>query len=210
MYSVRLTPYPDQWENTIPLLREYLSKYAGSYYFADEYANNRHFQGWMIITGESTKPQVNKNIRNKLGHTIPKGNKGASITYAEFPEALQEYCAKGEGPDDGPKTIMYCGIKINDDVIQKWSVDYCIHYEERAKQAREEHVSLRKELKEYADTLTVDGYYRKKIAKKYVELCVEFEKPINVFYGRTVVNLACARACPDMADEIAQEIENKM
>ena len=159
MYSVRLTPYPDRWDDVIPLLTEYLSKYAGSYYFADEYANKRHFQGWMIITGESTQPQINKNIRNKLGHTIPKGNGGASITYCKFPEELMDYCAKGEGPEEGPKTIMYCGLKINDDVIQKWCENYWTRWEERVKQDREERMTLRKELKEYADTLELDIHY---------------------------------------------------
>jgi hypothetical protein len=130
-------------------------------------ASSVHLQGWMMVDNSNVS-KINKNLRNVLGDSVPKGNKGGSITEVKDPDAIKRYCAKGESPMTGPVTVIYSGLDINEELIKQWHTEYWLKNNEIKQRAKKERIPLNSELDRYAKTIPVDKEFRYKLSRKYV------------------------------------------
>ena len=120
------------------------------------------------MVDNSNVSKINKNLRNVLGDSVPKGNKGGSITEVKDPDAIKRYCAKGESPMTGPVTVIYSGLDINEELIKQWHTEYWLKNNEIKQRAKKERIPLNSELDRYAKTIPVDKEFRYKLSRKYV------------------------------------------
>lgn len=172
-------------------------------------AQRPHFQAYvktMLKRGALTV-----RIKNALPEV--KGNKCYSVGQREVEnrEKYLRYLCKGVSSTQGPEVVLRCGLEFTDEWVR---VEHGAYWEANAqlkKNNQSKKLGLMDQLREYALTLSPTASdHRRKIADRYVQLCVEIEKPINVFYARQVVNTVCARLYPNYREELVQAIIEKM
>lgn len=208
-FSLRVTPVSDDRESdAVSRLRSFMSKYADAYLIAREYGGRLgrlHFQCW--ATTRLTRKNFQQNVKNAMGDAIGKGNAGYAVNEEDIrcPEALQRYCCKGEARGKLPDIVCAQIVNYNDEYVTRYHESYWDDNEARKKSIKEKRVGMYEALYEFVDTLGRPAT-REDIARQYIRICKQIDKPIDVYRARPVINLVWAKVAPEAEETLLREI----
>lgn len=208
-FSLRVTPLADDRDADVVLrLRAFMTKYAESFLIAREYGGRLgrlHFQCW--ATTFLTRKNFQQNAKNALGDSIAKGNAGYAVNEEDIrcPEALQRYCCKGEARGKHPDIVCAQIVNYNQEYVTRYHEAYWDLNDERKKSIKEKKVGMYDALYEYVNGLGRPAT-REDIARQYIRICKQIDKPIDVYRARPVINLVWAKVSPEAEETLLREI----
>lgn len=212
-YSLRVTPVEEGvFDVCSERLQKFLAKHAESYVVCREYGKKQgglHFQCW-ATTHESRK-NFSQNLRNMMGDGIAKGNKGAGMNEEGIrcPEALQRYVMKGERRGALPHVICGQVLNFGDEYIETYHNAYWDQNDAMVASVKEKKTGLYQQLMDFA--ISHNGVpTREELCQKYVQICMEIDKPIDVFRARPVVNLVWSKSNPAARQMIVDEMMSRI
>lgn len=168
-----------------------------------------HYQAY--VCSSLKRQAITIRLKKALPELKGNGTYGVGSRDIESREKYLRYLCKGQSAQQPPEVLLRCGLEFTDEWVATEHKAYWEANAELKKKNKTAKLGLMEQLREYAATLPSSASdHRKKIAERYVDLCIEIDKPINVFYARQVVNTVCARLYPNYKDELVYSIIEKM
>lgn len=184
---------------------KYVSDTQGSVFLVREYMAARpHYQAY--IRCEVKLDALRKRFKNQFPEI--KGNKFYSLAVVTKPTEYLRYLCKGSDKDSLPDVVHHCGL-VQLDIPSEhklyWEANECLKNKSRTKK-----LGLFEQLVEFSKTLDPNrDDVRFKLSEKYVYLCHEIDKPINLFYAKSVINLISSKVSPQECRYLIDQINSR-
>lgn len=208
MYNLRVTPLSGM--DVLDDIRDMLERHARSYVVCREVASEMHYH--VAFHSASSRQALNIYLRRKCGDKIGKANAGAAFNEEKIrdEDALHRYLCKGEGPGQLPDIVMF-SLLVPDRqawIQQKHDEYWQEHDRLKRKRKADRKQPMTEMMNDWADQCGLVRYaeFRKAASREYIRICVEQNRPMNVFHGKAVVNLVCAKRF----EEAKEAFEDKL
>lgn len=207
-YTVRIHEQDlDGWRQRVV---EVIKNIPGEVFMVREVEAQRpHYQAYLRTTLK--RGAITVRMKNALPEI--KGNKCYSVGEKGVRDrgAYLRYLCKGKSVTEGPEVVLRCGLEFTDVWVANEHKAYWEENKKLKNSEKRKRLGLMDQLRDFAATLPhTESDHRQAIAEHYVQLCIEIDKPINVYYARQVINTVCARLYRSYARELVEAIVEKM
>lgn len=138
-----------------------------------------------------------KKLRNSFRTHLPSlvGNRNYSIKLADESQvdAYLRYLCKGESADLPPDVVVRQGLEFTTENVSLWHEAFWVNRAEidQARQKRKKltSASVADKLYEICVHHGIRYSQREEIARQYLRMCKAANKPISIYYAKSVINI---------------------
>lgn len=198
IFGFRITPGE---HNCLECLDKFLKKHCESWMVTEEYGDKLgklHYQAW--ASTRLNRRYFQQNFKNAIKASCDSF--GVSLDECRDHDAMQRYVLKGSKRGELPKIVNTYGIKqFTRDYVEQYHNAYWDQNASIKADIKDKKTTMFAEMQKYVAYLDRPPT-KVQLAEKYLELCIQLDKPIDEYRAKSFLRLIWAKYNPEGRQEV--------